>query len=74
MQGIMLSQHIEQLTSEIEILKNKNRRSLYKINYEISDEEVALLKEYFEKTLHYEVYITKCTRYENSHDVMVSFQ
>lgn len=66
--------YLDKLLKELEVLKKRGRRSLYKINEEISEELVNGVREYFSNNSLYEIYITKCKLYENSYDMVITIK
>lgn len=68
------NEYLHGLIVELEKLRARGRHSLYRINDEISEDVLFNVRAYFENNPLYEINITKCTRYKNSYDIMITIK
>ena len=66
--------YLQGLLEQIEVLKSRGRRSLYRMNDEVSQEIIDYAVEYVKSNTDYKITIKKCLLYENSFDVMIVFR
>lgn len=66
--------YLQGLLEQIEVLKSRGRRSLYRMNDEVSQEIIDYAEEYIKSNTDYKITIKKCLLYENSFDVMIVFR
>lgn len=69
---MLIEDYIKGVLDEIETLKQRNRKTLYRMNDTVTDEIIRQAEEYL-RGLGYTVETKKCTRYEESWDLMVMF-
>jgi hypothetical protein len=66
--------YLNGLMVELEKLRVRGRHSLYRINDEVSEDILLNVRTYFENNPLYEINITKCARYKNSYDIMITIK
>jgi len=65
--------YLKGIIEEIDNIKIKGGKALYRINDKVTDRAVLKVKEYFTKNPEYTIQLKKCARCTHNWDVIITF-